>query len=251
MLDKGTSMILIEAKDRRNYHVELVEELAAKGITPAMMEVCQRFFDKGVYDNAERVIGYLEMLAGRGISRAMLLLGTIYYTGKGVGQCYKEAVKWYELAAEGLESYGLCNLGYCYYYGRDIEVNFKRAYECFSLSAYMRNPNSMYKLGDMYYYGNHVKEDKDAAYYWYCEALDNLDGEDVIANIHYRLGLCYLHGHGTCKNELLALEHLQAAELEFLHLIEGGDTFAELTLPKVKAELEKVREVLYSEPENL
>jgi hypothetical protein len=212
-----------------------------------MMEVCQRFFENCNYDNAELVIGYLEALSEKGISRAMLLLGSIYYTGKGVPQSYKEAVRWYEMAAEDLESYGLCNLGYCYYYGRDIDVNFKRAYECFSLSAYMRNPNAMYKLGDMYYYGNHVREDKDAAYFWYREALDNLRGDDVIANINYRLGLCYMYGHGTCKNELLALEHLHAAELEFFRLIEDGDTFAELTLPKVKKELDKVRKALYSD----
>jgi len=241
-------MILSEPKKKKNYHVELVKELAAKGIAPAMMEICQRFFDNGIYDNAGMVISYLEELAKRGISRAMLLLGCIYYTGKGVPQSYKEAVKWYEMAAEGLESYGLCNLGYCYYYGRDIEVNYKRAYECFSLSAYMQNPNSMYKLGDMYYYGNHVKEDKDAAFYWYCEALDIHDGEDIKANIHYRLGLCFLYGHGTRKDELLALKHLQKAELEFFRLIDDGDEFAELTLPKVKIELEKVREILYSDP---
>jgi len=240
-------MIIIDPKDRKNYHHELVEELATKGIAPAMMEVCQRFFDNGNYNNALQVIGYLESLAKRGISRAMLLLGSIYYTGKGVPQSYKEAVKWYEMAAEGLESYGLCNLGYCYYYGRDIDVNYKRAYECFSLSAYMRNPNAMYKLGDMFYYGKHVEEDKDAAFYWYREALDNLDGEDVIANIDFRLGLCYLYGHGTRTDELLALKHLQAAELEFFRLIEDGDTFAERTLPRVKAELEKVREALYKD----
>ena len=244
-------MFLVEPKERRNYYLDLVEELAVKGIAPAMMDVCQRFFDNGNYDNFEQVIGYLEELARRGISHAMLLLGSIYYTGKGVPQSYKEAVKWYEMAAEGLESYGLCNLGYCYYYGRDMDVNFKRAYDCFSLSAYMRNPNAMYKLGDMFYYGNHVKEDKNAAYYWYREALDNLDGEDVIANINYRLGLCYLYGHGTFKNELLALEHLQAAELEFLRLIEDGDTFAELTLPKVKKELDEVREILYTDAETI
>ena len=240
-------MIMIEPKERKNYYFELVEELAAKGIAPAMMEVCQRFFDSGNYDNADQVIVYLESMAEKNVSRAMLLLGNIYYTGKGVPQSYKEAAKWYEMAAEGLESYGLCNLGYCYYYGRDMDVNYKRAYECFSLSAYMRNPNAMYKLGDMYFYGYHVEEDKNAAYYWYCEALDNLDGEDIEANIYYRLGLCYLYGHGTCKNEFRALEHLQNAELEFFRLIESGDSFAELTLPKVKTELDKVRKKLYKE----
>ena len=225
--------------------MELVEELAAKGIAPAMMEICQRFFDNGIYDNVEQVIGFLKDLAGRGISRAMLMLGNIYYTGKGVPQSYKNAVKWYEMAAEGLESYGLCNLGYCYYYGRDIKVDYEKAYKCFSLSAYMRNPNSMYKLGDMFYHGKFVKKDRKAAYYWYREALNNLDGEDVEAIIHYRLGLCYLYGHGIHKDELKALEHLQAAELEFLRLRDDGDEFAELTLPKVKTEMDKVRESLY------
>ena len=237
--------MVIEPKERKNYQLELVEELAAKGIAPAMMDICQRFFDSGNYDNAEQVIGYLEAMAGKNVSYAMLLLGSIYYTGKGVPQSYKEATKWYEMAAEGLESYGLCNLGYCYFYGRDMDVNYKRAYECFSLSAYMKNPNAMYKLGDMHYNGHHVEEDKNAAFYWYSEALGNLDGEDIEANIHYRLGLCYQYGHGTCKNELRALEHLQIAELEFFRLIENGDTFAELTLPKVKKELDKVREELY------
>ena len=238
-------MIIIEPKDRKNYYFELVGELAAKGIAPAMMEICQRFFDSGIYDNAEQVIGYLESMAEKNVSRAMLLLGNIYYTGKGVPQSYKEAAKWYEMAAEGLESYGLCNLGYCYYYGRDMDVNYKRAYECFSLSAYMRNPNAMYKLGDMYFHGYHVDEDKNAAYYWYSEALNYLDGEDIEANIYYRLGLCYLYGYGTCKSELRALEHLHSAELEFFRLIESGDTFAELMLPKVKLELDMVREELY------
>ena len=238
-------MTVFEPKGLTNYHRALVEELAAKGVPSAIMEVCQRFFDIHDYENVEQVIGYLETLSEKGISRAMLLLGCIYYTGKGVEQNYKEATKWYEMAADNLDSYGLCNLGYCYYYGRNMDIDFKRAYECFSMSAYMCNPNAMYKLGDMFYYGNHVTEDKDAAYYWYREALENLDGEDIEANVHYRLGLCYLYGHGVHKDALAALKHLQHAELEFFKLIDNGEDFAALTLPKVKAELEHVREILY------
>ena len=49
-------MIGITPKDNRNYHVELVNELAAKGIAPPMMEVCQRFFDNSIYDNAKQEI---------------------------------------------------------------------------------------------------------------------------------------------------------------------------------------------------
>ena len=110
-------MIMIEPKKRRNYYNELVKELATKGVPSAMMEVCGRFFDSGNYENVKQVIGYLETLSEKGVSHAMLWLGNIYYTGKGVEQSYKEAAKWYEMAADNLESYGLCNLGYCYFYG--------------------------------------------------------------------------------------------------------------------------------------
>jgi TPR repeat protein len=238
-------MIIVEPKERKNYYRDLVDELAAKGNHSAMMEVSERFFRSRNYENVEQVIDYLKILAERKIGRAMLLLGNIYYTGKGVEQSYKEAIKWYEMAAEQHESYGWCNLGYCYYYGRDLEVNYEKAYECYSQAAYMGNANAMYKLGDMYFRGNHVEEDKNAAFYWYCEALNSLLDDDIEANIHFRLGLCYLKGYGTYKDILLALEHLQSAELEFFRLIDEGDEFAELTLPKVKTELEDVRRILY------
>ena len=155
----------------KNYKIQLIEELAKTGNQKAMMDVCQHYFDSKDYHNKEQVITYLEILANDKNSRAMLLLGIMYYSGLGVKQNYKEAAKWYQMAADELEPYGLCNLGYCYSYGRDMPVDHARAYECFSVSAFLGNANAMYKLGDMYYHGNHVDEDKNAAFYWYCEAL--------------------------------------------------------------------------------
>jgi len=56
-----------------------------------------------------------------------------------------------------------------------------------------------------------------------------------------------LHGYGIETNIIQALEHLQAAELEFFKLIDFGDPFAELTLPKVKLELDYARDMLYKD----
>jgi len=241
-------MIIIEPKDRPDYRKALVKELAELGIHNAMREVCQNFFDSKDYSNSKQVIAYLEELAGLEDKRAMLLLGCIYYTGKGVEQSYKKAVKWYERAADMLESYGLCNLGYCYYYGRDIEINYERAYKCFAQSAFMGNANAMYKLGDMFFYGNHVEENKEAAFYWYTEAFKaGRKDEEVRANIHYRLGKCYSHGYGTSTDYMRALVHLQDAEYDFFRQLENGDEFAALTLPKVREELDNVRGILYIE----
>ena len=177
---------------RKNYKLDLLEELADSGNKDAMFDVVRYYYNRIGKDltegKRELMINYLLELSNDGNKDAMLLLGTMYYDGKGIEQRYKNAIVWYERAAEKLDSYALCNLGYCYYYGRDIEIDYAKAYSYFSQSTFLRNPNAAYKLGDMFYFGYHVKEDKNAAFYWYNEALSLVnDGDYEIPNIKYRL----------------------------------------------------------------
>jgi len=172
---------------------------------------------------------------------AMLLLGIMHYIGRGVNQNYSEAVRWYEKAADKLDSYGLCNLGYCYYYGRDIPIDYEKAYSSFSQSSFLGNPNAMYKLGDMFDKGFHVIEDKNAAFFWYREAHMHTKESDIERpNIEYRLGKCFLYGKGVEQNLYTALTLLQNAEFGFFRQIDEGDSFAELTLPSVRNEIDNV-----------
>ena len=71
-----------------------------------------------------------------GDTDAMLLLGTMYATGEGVIQDYKEAFKWFRKAAE---------LGYV---------------------------KAMYRLGGMYANGRGVIEDDKEAVKWYRKAAE-------------------------------------------------------------------------------
>jgi len=233
------------------FRKELVEELASKGNRNAIFEM-ERFYIYNMdiedvpNEKLKLVVRYLLELAENNDKDAMVSLGSMYYEGKGgVQQNYKEAVKWYEKAAEKLDEYGLCYLGYCYYYGREIEIDYEKAYSYFSQSAFLGNSNGMFKLGDMYYYGHYVKEDKEAAYYWYNEADDVTETQYERASIAYRLGKCYLHGEGVEQNFSLALEKLQSAEMIFFELIDEGDPFATITLEKVKKEIDTVRNRLY------
>ena len=234
----------------RNYKLLLVEELAETGNKDAMFDVACHYHNLlethiSISDEkCKLIVRYLEELAEEN-KDAALLLGTMYYVGKGVEQSYGEAVKWYQMAADKMDSWGLCNLGYCYYYGRDVKIDYAKAYYYFSQSAYLKNPNAAYKLGDMFFYGYHVQEDKNAAFFWYQEAKYQCKNGVEKPNINYRLGLCYLHGYGTYKNLTTALRLFQDAELEFLAQIEYGDPFAELTLEKVKEEIETARAMLY------
>jgi len=243
---------------KKNYRLLLTEELAAVGDTKAMLEMSRWYIDHKSGELSEGkgnvINGYLLELAssdeidGDDRKTAMLLLGIMYYLGRGVHQSYVEAVSWYEKAADKLDSYGLCNLGYCYYYGRDIPKDYEKAFSCFSQSALLNNSNAMYKLGDMFDRGYHVNEDKDAAFYWYQEARSYCSNfEDESPSIDFRLGKCYSRGHGVEQDLFTALKMLQSAEARFFEQIEAGDPFAELTLPYVKEEIDHVRSLIYSE----
>jgi len=234
-----------------DYREALIEELAAKGNRDAIFEMERKYISRQDIDyidavKLEQITHYLLKLAENNDLDAMISLGSMYYEGRGIQQSYKEAAKWYEKAAEKLDAHGLCYLGYCYYYGREIDVDYEKAYSCFSQSAYLGNANAMYKLGDMYFNGYHVKEDKDAAFFWYDESWKCYDSIYEKSSIAYRLGRCYLYGHGTSIDLFLALKMLQKAEKGFFELIiDDGDPFAGITLKSVKKELDTLRDLLY------
>ncbi|MCL2356460.1 MAG: sel1 repeat family protein [Defluviitaleaceae bacterium] len=247
---------------QKNYKILLAESLAKAGHKRAMFDIAKHCLDNETeeltHEKGQLILRYLSEFAEDKDTPlyskryAKLLLGIMYYSGKGVEQNYKKAIEWYEKAAAESNSYALSNLGYCYFYGRDVPVDYEKAYSYFSQAAFWENPNAMYKLGDMYYDGLFVGEDKDAAFFWYSEAHNITESGDYDEqpNIEYRLGKCWLYGHGTEKNTLTALNFLQKSEINFFTQTEAGNKFARLTLPKVRNELDIARAEMYSRQTN-
>ena len=234
------------------YKIALIEEMASKGNREAIHQLEKLYvFNPGIEDvpieKIELVERYLLELAENGDNHAMVSLGSMYYEGRGVRQSYKQAVKWYEKAAEKLDPQGLCYLGYCYYYGRDIDIDYEKAYACFSQAAFLEDSNGMFKLGDMFYFGRYVEEDKEAAFYWYSAADDVYEKTEYErASIEYRIGKCYLYGEGVEPDLDLALRKLQSSERVFLNLMDDGDlSLGVATLKKVRKEIGEVRNRLY------
>jgi TPR repeat protein len=75
-------------------------------------------------------------LANQGNAQAQFFMGTMYENGKGVAQDYKEAMKWYRLAADykGYEA-PLYALGSMYRNGRGVAQDYVHAYMWYSIAA--------------------------------------------------------------------------------------------------------------------
>ena len=92
--------------------------------------------DWGVEKNSKQAINYYQKAAELGHQRAMFDLGMFYQNGHLVEQDYVEAIKWYEMAA---------NKGYA---------------------------AAMYGLGGLYFNGLGVKKDQDIGKAWFTKAAN-------------------------------------------------------------------------------
>ena len=66
----------------------------------------------------------------------------MYYKGQGVTQDYKEAVKWYRLAADQGYAAAQVNLGYMYANGQGVTQDYVRAHMWFNIGASSGDKNA-------------------------------------------------------------------------------------------------------------
>jgi len=110
---------------------------AALGImqaaTAGQLEDGTAAHDRGDYTTA---IKLWRPLADQGVAQAQYLLATMYENGKGVAQDYREAMKWYRLAADQ-QAYAapLYALGLMYAKGRGVTQDDVHAYMWYNLAA--------------------------------------------------------------------------------------------------------------------
>ncbi|WP_373868015.1 tetratricopeptide repeat protein [Lactobacillus nasalidis] len=128
---------------------------------------------------------------------------------------YERALQCYQKAADYGNAQAMCNLGYIYAFGRVGEADQEKAFYYFTEASLAGNPNAFYKLGDAFRFGNFVKRNDKIAfgYYSMAEQLLQEGDEDLVAEIDYRLALCYARGWGTSQQWEIALKYINEAQL--------------------------------------
>jgi uncharacterized protein len=73
--------------------------------------------------------------AQAGSPPAMVLIGNLYYSGRGAPKDYSEALQWFRQAADKGNAKGESMMGELYYYGRGVEQDFTQAAQWYRKAA--------------------------------------------------------------------------------------------------------------------
>lgn len=138
-----------------------------------------------------------------GDTTAQVAVGMFYDRGDGVKQNYKEAAKWYEMAAKAGDAHGQNNLGSLYLEGAGVKKDYAKALELFRKAAAQGNANAQCSLGLMIEEGWGTAKNLPTAFDWYRKAAE-LGSPQAMQN----LALGYINGTGVEKNDTEAVRWL-------------------------------------------
>ncbi len=176
---------------------------AKKGCTRALRHIAMCYEDGlGVEKNMEKAIKWYKEAIHQGDKTSMVIMGKIYYYGRGgVNINFNKAIEYYLMAANNEESEGMWRVGVCYQLGHGIAVDENEAVEWYRKSARKDNPTGQWRLGECYYKGCGIEIDYTKAVEWYTKAAGhgNATGQGL-------LGFCYYNGCGIEKDYTKAVE---------------------------------------------
>jgi len=184
-------------------------------------------------DWLERAVDYFERSAAQGYGDAMLDLGAMYISGRGVQRDRGKAIYWYNQAAAILHPKAFRCLGYAleiplgYLDPNDerYEQDYGMAFGYFFKGAMLNEQNSIYKIGDMYFTGKYVDADQVFAFKLYQESYDFIKfiEDDSYASVCLRLGECVYRWNESNKGIDKAATYLKKAIKGFEIRIKRGE----------------------------
>jgi localization factor PodJL len=149
---------------------------AANGDASAEFEVAARLAEgKGTGQNFAEALRWYQRSATKGFAQSQYRLGTLYERGLGVTKDIGRAKVWYSRAAEQGNVKSMHNLAVLSAGGEHDEPDYSGAMQWFSKAAEHGLADSQYNLGVLLENGLGTKADRIAAYKWYALAAKGGD----------------------------------------------------------------------------
>lgn len=190
--------------------VVLLKRAVSKGNADAIVFLALDIDSKYLEENES--LKFLERAANAGNADAQLKYGNHLIQEKRP----KEAVEFFQRAAEQEHLDALFQMGRCYHYGLGVEQDFKNAASYYYRAAKMGHIEGQFNLAFLYETGNGVEQHLEYALEWYKNAAEQGD-----ASSQCRAAFIYEKGMGAVpKNELEALRYYRMAA-------ERGDAYSQ------------------------
>ena len=141
----------------------------------------------GVEKDFKEALKWFQMAAKQGIAESQFSLGLAYFKGNGVNQNYKEAAKWYRMAADQGFARAQNILAEMYNDGNGVSINPEMAWRLTMASAQQGYAVAQADLAMNFAEGQQmVSRDDEEAYFWYGLAFKEdiaLDKTDFGINV--------------------------------------------------------------------
>ena len=144
-------------------------------------------------------------------------IGLCYEKGYGVGKDHKNAIEFYSKIPYPYDSLRNIRIARVYY---DLLKDYKNAYKYAKEALKVGKEFDKYGeigcfLGMLYYHGCGVEQDYDKAFEYFKSGFQksmNMGFNEVIPELNYYIGLCFVNGHGATKDIEKGKKYLIKAE---------------------------------------
>lgn len=153
----------------------------------------------GVEENAKEALAWYQKAADQDNGPAYNSLGNFYRSGIGVTANANKAFELYMKGAAVKDDQAMLNVGNCYYYGMGIEKDTPKALKWWNEAADAGNAYAMAQMGDCYFFGLGVEKDLKKAIEYYGPA-----SEKGVSSAQFRLGILYYTGEGVQQDQTYA-----------------------------------------------
>jgi TPR repeat protein len=147
---------------------------------------------RGVHQSYAEAAKWFEKSALNGYVKAQSDLGEMNYRGKGIPRDYTKAVKWFEMAVEQEDAKAMFFLGGMYNSkNQGVQTNTLKTAELWRKSAALGYPNAEFYLGQMYLIGRGgITQNADSAMIWINKAAndDCVDAQFFLGERAYAAG---------------------------------------------------------------
>ena len=173
----------------------------------------------------KEAVKWYRLAAKQGHPPAQYNLGAMKENGFGCSQNFKEAAKLYRYAADQGLAAAQHKMGLMFENGMGVTQDYAEALKCFRLAAEQGHPEAQTHLGSLYAHGKGVSQDYGEAKRWFDKAAHLGSPEGLRC-----VGLVYYYGWGVKQD-------LKEAAKWFKLAFQRGDAQSETYLQEIQSQL--------------